>query len=194
MRHNLMSTAVLSICYLFTCCAAADVDRAEMLSSGCAGCHGTDGVSRGDGVPTIAGLDKRYFLRVMRQFKSDERASTIMGRLAKAYGLSDLRAMATHFSTKRWVNASAMIQPTTVAQGQRLHNKLCEDCHERGGRFQDHEVPRLAGQWPAYLYIQLLDYRDPTRRMPQPAKMRRRVEKLSEAELGALSQFYASQK
>ena len=62
------------------------------------------------------------------------------------------------------------------------------------GFFNDKETPRLAGQWPDYLYNQLRDLHDFGFVGMQPAKMRQRVQKLSEEEIQALSHFYASQK
>lgn len=174
--------------------AFADVGQAEMLTFGCAGCHGTDGVSTGPASPSIAGFDMRYLLDVMRQFKKGERAATIMDRLSAAYTVKELRLIATHFSEKPWGNADTVVDADKALEGSKLHEELCEECHEKAGEDQDHEVPRLAGQWPAYLYFQLLDYRDRPDEMPQPDKMRDRLEGLSDAELEALSQFYAEKR
>ena len=194
MKQQFKFLLALAVIFLLGARAsAADIARAEILSSTCFGCHGSNGVSVSDGMPSIAGLDKRYFMRVMRRFQNGERASTIMGRLAKGYERAQLRMMATYYAEQPWVSASADVSPVKVAKGQKLHEELCETCHEQQGRFQDKEVPRLAGQWPKYLYVQLLDYRDRPSQMPQPAKMERRVKDLTDDELDALSHFYASQ-
>ena len=171
----------------------AEVARLDVTSSTCFGCHGSNGASKADGIPSIAGLDRRYFMRTMRRFQKDKRASTIMGRLARGYGRMELRLMATYYADQPWVGASADVSPEKVAEGRNLHEELCESCHEQQGRFQDQEVPRLAGQWPTYLYMQLLDYRDRPTQMPQPDKMERRLKDLTDAELQAISHFYASQ-
>lgn len=174
--------------------ASAETSQSQMLSFGCAGCHGTDGVSRGPASPSIAGFDMRYLFRVMRQFKQGERAATVMDRLAAGYTVKELRLIATHFSEQPWGNADAVIDGERAIAGSKLHEELCEECHEKGGEDQDHEVPRLAGQWPAYLYMQLLDYRDRPDEMPQPDKMRNHLEGLSDFELDALCQFYGEKR
>jgi sulfide dehydrogenase cytochrome subunit len=136
----------------------------------------------------------RYLFRVMRQFQKGERAATIMDRLASAYTVKELRLIATHFAEQPWGNADTVVEENQARAGSRLHEELCEECHQKGGVDQDHEVPRLAGQWPAYLYIQLLDYRDRPEKMPQPDKMRNRLKGLSNSELDSLSQFYAGKR
>ena len=76
-----------------------------MLTYGCAGCHGTDGVSKGPASPSIAGFHMRYLFRVMRQYRDRERAATIMDRIASAYTPKELRSIATHYSEMPWGDA-----------------------------------------------------------------------------------------
>jgi sulfide dehydrogenase cytochrome subunit len=175
--------------------AAQADDFSEALSWNCSGCHGADGVSAGDSVPSIAGMDPRYFFTVMRGFKLDERYSTIMGRIARGYRTSEIRAMARFFSARDWVDApvsaSAQQSDELADAGRAIHDELCAECHEDDGRYQDKEIPRLAGQWPRYLLVQLIDYQQGEVRMPQPDKMRERLSDLDRADLEALSDFYA---
>lgn len=49
--------------------AAAAAPDAAMLSNTCAGCHGTDGISAGPAMPTIAGMPAKHIKTVMMQFK-----------------------------------------------------------------------------------------------------------------------------
>ncbi|MCU0935985.1 MAG: hypothetical protein MUF66_07910, partial [Gammaproteobacteria bacterium] len=92
---------------------------------------------------------------------------------------SGRRASWDYFSAQRWGNANVAGDPARVEEGRRLHADACEDCHEKEGRYQDLEVPRIAGQWPEYLYDQLRAQRDPKEKMPQPNRMRRAVERLT---------------
>ena len=122
MKQQFKFLLTLAVIFLLgTRASAADIARAEILSSTCFGCHGSNGVSVSDGMPSIAGLDKRYFMRVMRRFQNGERASTIMGRLAKGYERAQLRMMATYYAEQPWVSASADVSPVKVAKGQTLH-------------------------------------------------------------------------
>jgi sulfide dehydrogenase cytochrome subunit len=141
-------------------------------------------------VPSIAGMDPRYFMHLMQDFKQGERYSTIMGRIAGGYGLLELREMARFFADREWIPARVAAEADLVATGETIHEEHCAECHEDAGRYQDKEIPRLAGQWPAYLLAQLLDYQTEHVPMPQPDKMRNRLAKLSDAELAAVSAYY----
>jgi sulfide dehydrogenase cytochrome subunit len=69
----------------------------ERLAHACAGCHGTYGHSIAP-TPAIAGLPEQAFLAAMREFKSGQRVSSAMNRIAKAYMDDDLSAMAQFFN------------------------------------------------------------------------------------------------
>lgn len=190
MKTTALLPACLAICVLSLPVGAEATEYSTALSWNCNGCHGPGGNSLGPTVPSIAGMDERYFFSVMRNFKLDERDSTIMGRLAKGYRLAEIREMATYFARSDWVNAGAMVPDDLFVAGKGIHDQHCAECHEDGGRYQDKEIPRLAGQWPDYLMVQLRDYQRPEMRMPQPDKMRERLRDLALDELAAVSAFY----
>ncbi|MGD2075648.1 MAG: c-type cytochrome [Gammaproteobacteria bacterium] len=173
---------------------AAEVPRSgNMLANTCAGCHGTYGHSAGELMPSIGGMDKRYITKAMMDFRSGARPSTIMERIAKGYSEQEIAAIASFFSQKEWRSASENVNSRLAAQGQEIHEAQCESCHADGGRSGRNEVPRLAGQWQPYLYMQLRDLHDIDYEGIQPLEMRERVQKLSHEELEALSHYYASQ-
>lgn len=176
--------------------SAADPRTPEMLSNTCAGCHGTNGASAGGPMPVIAGLSKRYISQALNDYKSGKRPSTIMGRIARGYSELEIEAIASHLAAQNW-HTQQEVKPkkSQVKLGQKLHNEQCETCHLDGGRGgKDPDMPRLAGQYPDYLFNQLREFHDIGGTLPQPREMRLRIEKLSAEELKALSQFYASQK
>lgn len=168
---------------------AAEVSPA--ISWNCSGCHGFEGASVGPLIPSIGGMNARFLFHVMRGYQLDERPSTIMGRIAKGYTTRELRAIAHYFAQQPWRNAEGQLTGSQLRQAQALHHERCADCHDDDGRYQDHEIPRLAGQLPAYLGMQLRDYRDRGKKVPQPEKMRKQVKDLTDAEIRMLSHFYA---
>lgn len=168
------------------------VTDAEMLSLSCNGCHGPNGVSSGLSIPSIAGLDRRYFMRTLMNYKKGERASTIMRRIARGYKVSDLRKISGYFSALEWANTITKLDEQKILRGKKLHDELCEECHSENGRHQDHEIPRISGQVVNYLYLEMLLYQTGHRAMPQPEKMKERLAPLEVEELEALSHFYAS--
>lgn len=191
--RNLLGTLAFSVLMALSLSpntvAAAD---AELLSLNCNGCHGPDGVSAGKSIPSIAGLEYRYFMRTMLKFRKGERASTIMGRIARGYKVPELRKISKYFAALEWRNAAAVLDGDKVRRGHEIHDELCEECHEKNGRHQDKDIPRISGQLAEYLYLQMIDYHAGMQTMPQPDKMKERMETLKVEDLEALSHFYAS--
>jgi sulfide dehydrogenase cytochrome subunit len=172
---------------------AGDIRSPSMLANTCAGCHGTNGASAGDIMPIIGGMEKEYLATVLMEYKSGERDSTIMGRIAKGYTDNELKAIASHMASQPWVSAPVETDAKLVAMGKTIHEDKCKTCHEDGGRVQEDEAPRLAGQWPDYS-LHYLHWCKSKGKRCEPRKMGTRVMKLSDEELKAMSQYYASEK
>ncbi len=167
----------------------------SMLANTCAGCHGTNGASRGPAAPTIAGLSPDYFTETMEGFADGSIPSTIMGRIAKGYTEEEYRQLARFYSAKPFAKAKQPFDKKLVATGAKLHDKYCEKCHADGGTSAEDDAGVLAGQWSTYLRWQLTDFKAGKREMSK--KMRKKMEKLLEREgekgLAALVSYYASQ-
>ncbi len=76
--------------------SAADV-HTRVIASTCMSCHGPDGKSLG-AIPSITGLDKDYFVKSMKDFKSGARSGTIMKRHASGYTDAEFEAMGAYFA------------------------------------------------------------------------------------------------
>ncbi len=160
-----------------------------MLSNTCNGCHGTDGNSAGLSNPTIAGLDSNYFDTAMKQFKSGERPSSIMGRLAKGYNDGELKAMADFFAARKFAAARQPFDAGKAGQGKVLHDKNCRMCHADGGKSGANGA--LAGQWKDYLHVAIAEFLSGNRKGPE--MMTKALTKMTEADIEALINYYASQ-
>lgn len=66
----------------------------------CAGCHGTDGVSKG-AAPSLAGLPAKHLYASMAAFKSGKRPGSIMPRIAKGYSDAELHNVAKYFAAMK---------------------------------------------------------------------------------------------
>ena len=172
---------------------AEGVRSAAMLSHTCAGCHGTDGASAGEAMPTIAGMDKGYLVKVLGDYRDDLRPSTIMGRLMRGYSDQEIAAIASFFAARPWVSTERTIDGELAYQGELIHQERCESCHADGGRGQDARSPRLAGQWGPYIAyaLETCRARGPSCKKRQGAE---RVNALEDAEIQALAHYYESQK
>jgi sulfide dehydrogenase cytochrome subunit len=171
---------------------SADAIASDPLYTACAGCHGPGGISQATHIPSIAGLNFRYFYAAMQAFRRDRRPSSVMGRIAKGYKSGQLQRIALHYGSQSWSGRPAEVDPELAARGALLHAKSCEKCHKENGWFQDHETPPLAGQAQGYLFYQMHDYREPAPAMRQPPLMQERLENLTDEDLLALSAYYAS--
>lgn len=74
--------------------------RTRFMAANCGYCHGTDGKSRG-AIPSLAGLDKAYFVQQMKDFRSGARsgdASTVMHQHATGYTDEEFEKLGEWFS------------------------------------------------------------------------------------------------
>lgn len=169
---------------------AAGPTPAAMISNTCAGCHGTMGTSAGPSNPTIGGETQGYIAAQMKKFKSGERPSTIMGKLAKAYSDEDFAAMDEYFTKAKFGRSKQAVDTKKVAAGKKLHEENCKKCHLEGGRDSE-DGGIIAGQWKQYLQISVDEFQSGKR--PMPKKMADKVKDLSKDDLAALVEYYASQ-
>lgn len=163
----------------------------QALADTCAGCHGTDGASVGPTTPSIAGISETYMVDTMKAFQSGDRKSTIMGRIAKGYSDEEFAAMAAVFAKQPIASTKQKTDAAKVAAGQKLHDKSCAKCHDENGGLADDDAGILSSQWAPYLKYSLMDVKAGTRDTGK--KMKKKVDKLSDADIDALVHFYASQ-
>ena len=175
----------------------ADTTDPAMLSHTCAGCHGTFGASAGDSMPVIGGQPEAFLKQTMLNYREGKRHSTIMQRLAKGYDDAQLDAIADFIAEQKWISADVETNPERVAKGKTLHaTRGCGGCHGATGVAPGgSNTPRLAGQYPEYLYIQMKDYLNEKVTIPASASvMRGMLKGSSDEDIQALAEFYASNK
>jgi cytochrome subunit of sulfide dehydrogenase len=195
MKLRRIAAAIIGCYFMMHAPVWADgPSQAAMLSNTCAGCHGTNGSSAGPSMPTIAGMPEVYLLETMKKFKSGERPSSIMGRLAKAYSDEEIKMMAAYFAGQPFGREKQAVDAAKVAIGKKIHDQRCKKCHIDNGRDSE-ESGVLAGQWKEYLQISMHEFRSGKR--PMPEKMAAKIEgegKLTPEEVEAVIHFYSSQR
>ena len=190
--NRVVAAAALAALGLAGTGAGAAPPTPQMLSFACAGCHGTNGGSAGPSMPSLAGQSKEAIVDAMKKFKSGERPSTVMGRLAKGYSDADFNAMGEFFSRQKLHVTQQMLDAAKVKRGAELQESNCGRCHLEDGREGKDDTPAMASQWLPYLQIQMNAYLSGQRKMPE--KMEEKVKPLSRDDLDALLHFYASVK
>ena len=179
------------------CTTVVDPDEPVLLASmaaNCASCHGTNGISVGPATPSIGGMSKQYFGKVLLDYQSGHRASTVMGRIAKGYSADELNRLSEFFSQQPYAAAKQEADATLAARGRGLHQQYCASCHISEGKDADLTGVRLAGQWKPYMQRTLKDYA--TKHSQTNAGMSQAMNSLYAAEgsdgIAALAEFYAS--
>ncbi len=161
-----------------------------MLSNACGGCHGTNGASAGLSMPSLAGQNKVATVEAMKAFKSGERPSTVMGRIAKAYSDEEIEAMGDFFAAQKPVPAQQAFDVALADKGRDLHQRHCKRCHLEGGKEFDENAAVVSGQWLKYLQIQMDDYASGRRTMSE--KKAEKMKPLTRADFEAIAHYYAS--
>lgn len=77
--------------------------RTRFMAANCAYCHGPEGKSRG-AIPSLAGIDKAYFVQQMKDFRSGARtgaSSTVMHHHAMGYTDEEYEKLGEWFATHK---------------------------------------------------------------------------------------------
>jgi len=182
----------LAMSGLLSAPAFAAQDKTAALANTCNNCHGVNGVSVGESMPSIGGLPETYLKTVMLQWKSGERYSATMGRLIKGYSEQQIADLAKHFAAKPWVPVVQKVDAKIVAQGKAASER-CTTCHgDTGSQPDDDETPMIHGQWAKYMELEMMKYRDKEVVMPH-RKMRGNTQRLAEEDVAAVAKYYATQ-
>jgi sulfide dehydrogenase cytochrome subunit len=190
-RYTRLTVALLGSALALATGSLSAAPSATMLANTCAGCHGPEGRSAGPAIPSLAGYSSGYFVETMEKFKSGERPATIMGRIAKGYTEEEIEIMAEYFAEQPVYKAKQTVDAAAVKKGEKIYEKGCAKCHDEGGSLPDDDAGILAGQWLPYLHYSMVDFKSGAHEMPK--KMKKQVNKLSDAELDAVLQYFASQ-
>ena len=69
-------------------------------AASCSGCHPASARVTSP-VPRLAGLDRAAIVRAMQDFRSGQRAATVMDRIAKGFTDEEIQAIAAWYATQR---------------------------------------------------------------------------------------------
>ncbi len=159
------------------------------LAQNCVSCHGSQGVSNDPAVPTLAGMDKGYFEKVMASYKSGKRFGEKMKPIAPVYSADEISRMAAYYNILSFKPAKQSVNLAKAGQGAKLHKDNCNSCHSNDGQAMNNGT--LAGQWKPYMLTTLNNFAS-GKSSDAPAFMINKIKGMSGAEREALAEFYAS--
>jgi sulfide dehydrogenase cytochrome subunit len=196
MKQSLCHFAAVTLVWLLSPTVQAQIDG---LTPGCEACHGPNGISLMNDVPTIAGISELVLEDAIYAYREGDRsckdsggASLTMCAPAAALEEADITAVAEHYAGLPFAAADQEADAAKAAQGKAIHDRDCEICHSQGGTDPEDDASILGGQHMGYLRHALTEYQAGAR--PQPRPMEAKVSSLSAADIDALVHFYASQR
>ena len=174
--------------------SASSLRVAEIVASRCALCHGSDGESASAVYPRLAAQHPDYIAKQLKDFRDGRRKSETMADMVKGLQDEDIAGLATYFAGKK----AASRQPgdgDLAAVGKFIFQRgnsysgvpACASCHGANGHGTQ-QLPRLAGQHPAYLEIQLKEF-SKRERTNDNAVMHTVAAKLTELETHAVAVY-----
>jgi sulfide dehydrogenase cytochrome subunit len=195
----------LQVLMLVVATSGLPLQAAPSQAAGCADCHGKDGVSADQDMPTIAGISAFALEEQLGQYKAKSRpcakvkflsgdhpagAQDDMCSIAAKLSAADATALSEHFAGLRFVAFKNAADATKVAAGKKYHEANCEKCHTAGGSAAEDDASILAGQPKGYLVQAMKELRAGQREMDK--KMAPKIKVLKDADVEALIEFYAS--
>lgn len=133
----------------------------------------------------------------MKAYRTGERASSVMNRIAKGYTDTQIERVADYLAKLPYKAAKQTTNATLVARGKVVHESNCQFCHAGSGNDMGFTGTLLDGQWSTYLHATLQDYYA-GRNSNVPTEMAHQLKNLKtqfgDDVLLALAQYYASDK
>lgn len=195
-----VGSVVLALCALSATpvTLAADAARAEEIVGGrCFLCHGAAGEARSAVFPRLAGQHAEYVAKQLADFKSGKRKSEAMQSQAAELTPEEMTALGRFFESKPAKAATAR-DADLVAVGRYIYNRGnsfsgipdCASCHGPKALGAP-QLPRLAGQHPAYIEEQLKQFNTRDRTNDNNV-MHTVAAKLSPLEMHAVAHYVAT--
>jgi cytochrome c553 len=164
------------------------IQAGKNAAAGCTGCHGEAGVTKTPGMPNLVGLDPKYLVAAMNDYKNGQRKNEMMKSMLAAISSADANNIALYFALQKPAPAK------TPAPGDQAAGKAaaaaCAGCHGDDGISGTPATPSLAGQDAQYVTAALRAYKDGTR---NNETMKGLATALDDSVIKNLAAYYASQ-
>lgn len=176
--------------------AAGDPAAGKTKAAACAGCHGVDGKALLPEYPNLAAQHESYIAKQLREYQSGDRQNAIMAGMAAALSEQDIEDIAAYYASLPAVTGVA--NEEELQKGMDIYRggitaagiPACAGCHGANGKGNPAAVwPVLAGQNIEYTILQLESFRSAERANDSNAMMRSVAERLTDAEIKAVSNY-----
>jgi cytochrome c553 len=167
--------------------SAAGKEKAEL----CVGCHGENGISQMENMPSLAGPLDQFIQWQLVYFRAGARKNEQMQPIVEQLNNEDIRNLGAYFASLPAPKAAEDKDPDLSKKGaQAAAGRRCALCHT-DSYAGDKAAARLAGQREDYLVKALRDYKSGVRSGGGQAAMAEVARPLSEEEIEALAHYLA---
>jgi cytochrome c553 len=169
--------------------AQGDAEQGRQIGFTCLGCHGIEGQRNAYPsfrVPRLGGQGRDYMRTALRAYREGSRSHPTMHAHASSLTDLDIEDLLAWFDTFAGARDLATAEMVTGADAA----AICVSCHGLSGAAVVPQPPILAGQHAEYLEHALNQYKDGKRAGNVMVAF---AASLSEADIAAISRFYASQ-
>lgn len=194
MRRQFSSYAIgaLSLVALaFIPAQAADNSAIKEKASVCSGCHGENGISQTENIPSLAGQPDQFIQWQLVFFRAGSRKNDQMQPIVEEITNEDIRNLSAYFSQMTPPKGSEDGDPDLSKKGAQVAaGRRCASCHTDSFAGTK-AVARLAGQREEYLVKALHDYKGGQRVGGGVAAMADVAYHMSDEEITAVSHYLA---
>src|SRR3954453_15434700 len=170
---------------------AADVAAGKEKAEICVGCHGENGISQMENIPSLAAQPDQFIQWQLVYFRAGARKNEQMQPIVEQLNNDDIRNLGAYFAQLAPPKAPADDNPDMSKKGaQAAVGRRCASCHT--DNFAGTKaVARVAAQRQDYLLKALHDYKSGVRSGGGQAAMADVAFPLSEEEIEALVHYLA---
>ncbi|MDD1528526.1 cytochrome c4 [Bradyrhizobium sp. WBOS7] len=194
MRRPFISHAISAVALLAlgaVPAGAADNSAIKEKASACAGCHGENGISQTENVPSLAGQPDQFIQWQLVFFRAGARKNEQMKPIAEEITNEDIRSFGAYFSQMAPPKGPEDKDPELSEKGAQVAaGRRCASCHT-DSYAGTKAVARLAGQREEYLVKALHDYKAGQRIGNGVAAMVDVAYRMSDEEITAVSHYLA---
>jgi cytochrome c553 len=170
---------------------AADLEAVKKKAELCTACHGENGISQMENVPSLAGQPDQFLQWQLVFFRAGSRKSEQMQPIVEQIDNQDIRDLGAYFASLAPPKASPDDNPDLSKKGaQAAVGRRCANCHTDSFAGTG-TVARIAGQREDYLLKALRDYKSGARSGGPMAAMAEVAYPLSDEEITALAHYLA---
>ena len=170
---------------------AADLAAGKAKAELCAGCHGENGISQTENIPSLAGQQDQFIQWQLVFFRSGTRKNEPMKPIVDQLSNDDIRNLGAYFASLEPAKPPEDDDPDLSKKGaQAAAGRRCASCH-LDSYAGTKGVARVAGQREEYLVKALHDYKSGRRVGGSQAAMTDVAYPLSAEEITALAHYLA---